>query len=79
MRSRHFLAHLLLAAFISFGISTAVWLLLDIFNPVGFVVVSTGAALFGALAGWTGGKYLATTVATTILLRGAVLFFAIGG
>lgn len=79
MKSNNFLVHLLAACVLSFGMSAAVWFLLDIFNPAGFVIASAGAALLGALAGWAGGRYLATTLATTILMRGAVLFFAIGG
>ncbi len=79
MKTDSFVIHLIAAAIVSFGVSIAVWLLLDVFNPVGFVVASGGAALAGALAGWSSGRYLATTLATTILMRGAVLYFAIGG
>jgi|GEM_PF-3526695 len=79
MKNNSFLVHLMLAAFISFGISIAVWVLFDIFNPVFFWIASTIATVVGALVGWAGGRYLATTLAVTMLARAGVLFFAIGG
>jgi len=79
MKSNRFIVHLLLAAALSFGVSTAVWKLLDIYDPTGFIVASASAAVIGALAGWYSGRLLATTLFATILLRGAILFFAIGG
>ena len=79
MKNDSFLVHLLLAAILSLGISSAVWLLLDVFHPLGFMLASIGAAFLGALAGWAGGKYLVTTLSATLLLRGAILFFAVGG
>ncbi len=79
MKNNSFLVHILLAAFISFGISVAVWMLFDIFDPVFFWVASTIAAVLGALVGWAGGRYLATTFAATLLARAGILFFALGG
>ncbi len=79
MKNNSFLVHLLLAAFVSFGISIAVLMLFDIFNPVFFWIASIIATVAGALVGWAGGRYLATTLAVTILVRAGVLFFAIGG
>ena len=79
MKSNSFLVHLCLAAVVSFGISLAVWLLLDVFNPVGFVVASAGSALAGALAGWLSGRLLATTLMVVIAMRGAILYLAIAG
>jgi hypothetical protein len=79
MKNNSFLVHLMLAAFISFGMSIAVWVLFDIFNPVFFWIASTIAAGLGAVVGWAGGRYLATTFAVTMLVRGGILFFALGG
>ena len=78
MKNRHLLAHLLLAAVLSFGISLAAWRFLDVFELTPFILVSTSATILGALAGWASGKYLITTFAATVLLRSAVLYFAIG-
>jgi hypothetical protein len=79
MKNNSFLVHLMLAALISFGMSIAVWVLFDIFNPVFFWIASTIATVVGALVGWAGGRYLATTFAVTMLVRGGILFFALGG
>jgi hypothetical protein len=79
MKNNSFLVHLMLAAFISFGMSIAVWMLFGIFNPVFFWIASTIAAFAGALVGWAGGRYLATTFAVTMLARAGILFFALGG
>jgi hypothetical protein len=79
MQNNSFLVHIGLAAFISFGMSITVWMLFDIFNPVFFWIASTIAAGLGALVGWAGGRYLATTFAVTMLARAIILFFALGG
>ena len=79
MKTDSFLSHFLLAAIVSFGISFVVWKVLGVFHPTMFWIASFGAAFVGALAGWGAGRMLATTFLTTILVRGAVLFFAIGG
>ena len=79
MKNTNILVHIMLAAFVSFGISIAVWISLDIFNPVGFWIASLAACGIGAFVGWASGRYLAGTLAVTILLRSAILFFAIGG
>ncbi len=79
MKNNSLLVHFALAAILSFGISIAVWLLFDIFNPVGFLIASGCAALFGALAGWSSGRLLATTFSATVLVRAGILFFALGG
>jgi hypothetical protein len=79
MKNNSFLTHIALAAFTSFGMSIAVWMLFGIFNPVFFWIASTIAAVLGAVVGWAGGRYLATTFAVTMLVRAGILFFALGG
>ncbi len=79
MKNNSFLVHIVLAVFLSFGISIAFWVVFDIFNPVFFWVASTIAAVLGAFIGWAGGRYLAVTFAATLLARAGILFFALGG
>jgi len=52
---------------------------LDVYQPLPFWIVSSAAAALGAIVGWSTGKYLATTLTATLIVRSAILFFAISG
>jgi len=72
------LRHILIAALISFGLSVGFWLGLGVFDLQGFVIVSSGVALAGALAGLLFGGRLAVTAGVTLVLRVGV-FLAVAG
>lgn len=79
MKNGNFLLHLALAAFVAFGVSLGAWAVFDIYNPVGFWVASLASTLIAAATGWLSGRFLLTTLAVVILLRGAILFLALAG
>ena len=73
------LRHLLLAAVISYGLSGLFWLVLHVFNLPGFIFVSAGCAIAGALAGYFAGQRLLVTAGATAAIRVAVFFIMTGG
>lgn len=70
---------MVVAALASFAISSGAWILFGIFNATGFWVASISAAVLGALIGWVSSKNLIMTLAATLLVRSAILFFAVNG
>ena len=79
LKNNNLLIHLFVAALASFAISGGAWIFLDIFNATGFWIASISAAVLGSMIGWASGKNLIMTLAATLLLRGAILFFAVNG
>jgi hypothetical protein len=73
------LRHLLLATIISYGLSGLFWIGLGVFNLPGFVLVSAGSALAGALIDYLAGRRMLVTAGATAVIRLAVFFLMTGG
>lgn len=73
------LRHLLLAAIISYGLSGLFWFGLGVFNLQGFVLVSAGCAIAGALIGYLAGRRMLVTAGATVVIRLAAFFVMTGG
>lgn len=74
-----FLRHILLALAISYGLSVFFWLALNVFILTGFIVVSAGCALAGALLGYLAGKRLWVTAIATGAIRLAAFLAVTNG
>ncbi len=79
MKSKSFLAHILVAALLSYGLSIFFRFAFGVFNLGGFIGVSALAAAIGLLAGWLSGKRLLVTALVTVMVRIGLYYFMTRG
>lgn len=79
MKQTSFVVHLGLALTISFTISILLWVAPGIFDAAGFWTASLAAGLAGAAAGSIAGRNIIVTLAMTVIVRMAILYFALNG